>query len=97
MSAGFVMDTIVSGTELAWHDRAACSPSRLPEGVTATDFFLQATDRGSSRVGSAATARAVAVCESCPVRSECAADVASVPLGFRRGVWGGEYFGVRSA
>ena len=97
MSVGFVMDTIVSGPELAWRDRAACSPSRLPEGVTADDVFVQAVTYPRSTGSIEATRRAISVCETCAVRSECAADAAGWAPGFRRGVWGGEYFGQGSA
>ena len=64
---------------MTWQDRAACN------GMDVDLFFAYPT--------STVTARAIAVCRTCPVIDECRDDVESRPLYQRHGVWGGRVYG----
>lgn len=63
-----------------WHDRAAC------QGALDWRDFV-----GDSSPIWAAAARVIGTyCRTCPVVGQCRADIASRPLHYRHGVWGGE-------
>ena len=79
------------GRSQPWRDRAAC------QGLGWEHFIIKSEGNahkpGLSRAELERIRAAQAVCESCPVRSDCLAF--ALDLGEYGGVWGGVYLSLR--
>ena len=88
MSAHDALEAVLVGT--AWHERAACSPSRTGRDESCR-FVPTVGDRRSRQRWLADSMSLLPMCEPCEVRRECAAFAAREGIQF--GVWGGRVLG----
>ncbi len=78
---------LMSGTE--WQSRASCRPSN--SDLPSTVFLAELHEKHEERGGAWDPDAALACCEACTVKAECAAF--AVSRGIRFGVWGGRLLG----